>query len=280
MGRGRFPFFFHQVCRWMFRPIAFRRDIMSPALSPFLAQIGIALLLLAQALHALLPSAANLVFLGGAGVTIVTALWWLYRVSQVPFSFANVTPGWLVPGIALLYVGLLAPTLGHEVLGLPAIVIGLGFGSVSVVAVTGRLVKGPSLPLPAMPALAIAIALPGLLMIWVAAYKPGWGAVGSMLYWVTLLGYVLGLMGFTIACVRIPFAVSWWGFGMPLTAAAIGLAQADAVFPVPLSSVAANTTVILCVGINAILAVRTCRSGLLQVRAPVAASSVMAPAER
>lgn len=258
--------------RWRLRPIAFRRDIMSPAASPFLAQIGIALLLLAEALPALLPSSANLAFLGGAGVTIVTGLWWLYRVSRVPFIFANVTPGWLVPGIAMLYVGLLAPTFGHEVLGMPAIVVGLCFCSLSVGVLAGRVVKGPSLPSQAMPALAIVVALPGLLMIWVAAYKPGWIAVGSTLYWATLIGYALGLLGFAIACLRVPFAVSWWGFGMPLTAASIGLVQADAVFHLPFSSIAADVTAFLCFGITAILAVRTCRSGWLQVRRPAATS--------
>lgn len=260
------------VCRWVFRPTAFRRDIMSSALSPFLAQIGIALLLLAEAIPALSPGAANVAFLAGACVTIVTGLWWLYRISSTPFSFGHVTPGWLVPGIAMLYIGLLAPTLGYEVLGAPAMVIGLVFSLLSAVALVGRLVKGPSLARPALPALTIAVAVPGLLLIWVAVYKPGWSTVGSMLYWVTLLGYALGLLGFAIACLRVPFAVSWWGFGMPLTATSIGLVQAHAAFHLPFSSVVANTTAFLCAGITAILAVRTCRSGWLQVRRPVAAS--------
>lgn len=266
------------LCRLLLRPTAFRRDIMSPALSPFLAQIGIALLLVAEATPSLSTSAANVAFWAGTGVTIVTGLWWLYRVSRVPLAFANVTPGWLVPGIAMLYVGLLAPTRGYEVVAAPAVVAGLAFGLLSVVALLGRLVKGPSLPRQAMPALAITVALPGLLMIWVAAYKPGWSAVGSTLYWMTLLGYALGLLGFAIACLRIPFAVSWWGFGMPLTAASIGLVQADAAFNLPFSSVAVQVSAFLCVGITAVLVVRTCRSGWLHVRRPFAASSVGAAA--
>jgi tellurite resistance protein len=268
------------LCRWLFRPIAFRRDIMSPALSPFLAQIGIALLLLAEALPVLSQSAADVAFLAGTGVTVAAGLWWLYRISQTPFSFSNITHGWLVPGIAMLYVGLLAPTLGYEVLGVPAIAVGLAFGLMSVVAVAGRLIKGPPLPRPAMPALTIPVALPGLLTIWVAAFKPGWSALGSVLYWMTLLGFGLGLVGFVIACLRLPFAVSWWGFGMPLTAASIGLVQADAALHLPLSSVAADGTAFLCVAITAIPTALTCRSGWLQVRGSVSANGVLAAARR
>ena len=154
-------------------------------------------------------------------------------------------------------------------------VIGLVLSLLSAVALVGRLIKGPPLPRPALPALTIAIAVPGLLMIWVAAYEPGWNVVGSTLYWVTLLGYVLGLLGFAIACLRVPFAVSWWGFGLPLTAASIGMVQADAAFHLPFSSVAANTTAFLCVCITAILVMRACRSGWLQVRRLVAASGLL-----
>ena len=258
-----------------FRPIAFRRDIMSPALSPFLGQMGTALLLLAEALRSISSGAANVAFLAGTGLTIATALWWLYRVSSTSFGFGIVTPGRLVPGIAMLCIGLLSPTLGYEVLGAPAMVIGLVLSLLSAVALVGRFIKGPPLPRPALPALTIAIAVPGLLMIWVAAYEPGWNVVGSTLYWVTLLGYVLGLLGFAIACLRVPFAVSWWGFGLPLTAASIGMVQADAAFHLPFSSVAANTTAFLCVCITAILAMRACRSGWLQVRRLVAASGFL-----
>lgn len=254
------------LCRWLFRPIAFHRDIMSPALSPFLAQIGIALLLLAEALPALSQSAAHVAFLAGAGITVVAGLWWLYRVSQTPLSFGNVTPGRLVPGIAMLYVGLLGQTLGYEVIAAPAIAVGLAFDSMAVVALAGRLVKGPPLPRLAMPALSMAVALPGLLMIWVAAFKPSWSAFGSVLFWTTLFGFGLGLVGFVTACLRLPFAVSWWGFGMPLTAASMGLVQADAAFHLPFSSTAANVTAFVSIGITAILAVCTCRSAWLQVR--------------
>jgi tellurite resistance protein TehA-like permease len=101
-----------------------------------------------------------------------------------------------------------------------------------------------------------------------------------MQYWATLIGYVLGLLGFAIACLRLPFAVSWWGFGMPLTAASIGLVQANAAFHPPFSEVAANVTAFLCVGITAILAVRACRSGWLHVRRPGSVGSVMAAVGR
>lgn len=261
------------LCRWVLRSTAFRRDMMSPALSPFLAQIGIALLLLAEALHARSPGAANLAFSLGTSVTLVSCVWWAYRLVRVPFSLSNVSPGWLVPGIAVLYVGLLAPTQGHQFLALPALLIGLALSLLSLIALCVRLVKGPSIARLVMPALAIAVALPGLLLVWVAQHRLGMSSIGAVLFWVTLVGYSLGILGFTIAYRRIQFSVSWWGFGMPLTAASIGLIRADATFNLALSNVAASATAILSMGITMILLVRTCRSGWQEIRRPVIASA-------
>ncbi|MES2298165.1 MAG: hypothetical protein V4582_14060 [Pseudomonadota bacterium] len=203
------------------RRAAFVRDAGNAALMPFFAQLGIALLLLAEAARALQPHLAFYVFALGSALSAALSAYWLVLAWRMRFALASVSPGWLVPPIAWLYIALLAPAFDDPALARVAFIVGCALALVSLVLLGARLLAGPPLPTPARPALAVGVAIPALLLLVVLDDpKSADSFAASALYIVTACAYVAALLAL-VPVVRARFMVSWWAFGMPLLAAAI-----------------------------------------------------------
>lgn len=209
--------------RWMWRRSVFMADFRNPAVLPFFGQIGIALLLIAESVHLTNLQLSGAAFWVGSIVSLCLTVLWLYRCFSTRFSLAWVGPSWFVLPIAMLYIALLAPYFVAP--SLSVIAWGLGAAEALLVAILllARLLWGPSLPKPARPGLAIALAPPALLLLGLYDSSNGVLSIAAIvLYALTLAGYLMALLGLLVV-LRQPFAVSWWAFGMPLTAAAIAL---------------------------------------------------------
>lgn len=209
------------MTRWAVRRDAFMRDLRNVAIAPFFGQIGIAFLLLAERARELDGQAALAAFIAGSAVSALLTFYWLFMGFRQKFALSGVTPGWLVPPIGLLYVGLLAPVFDMTVISVTTLIA----GSITAIGAFGllctRLIMGPSLPPPAKPALAIVVAIPALMLL--ALMESDTLRVSlfaTTLFFTTAFSYIVSIGAFA-RIVSGQFAVSWWAFGMPLIAAAI-----------------------------------------------------------
>lgn len=216
------------LIRLLIHHAAFRLDLKNAAICPFFGQIGIALLLLAEAWHDSSSGLASQAFYAGTGLSAITGLWWIYRMGVVRFALASVSPGWLVPPIACLYIAILAPDFLLPQLGLAALLLGVA-GSIFSFCMLGlRLIHGPGLPKPALPALAIFFAIPALISLWLTNQAGQFPWLSGLFFYLNSVAYLIGLIVF-ILLLRKPFVISCWAFGMPLTATSMALTMAAGV---------------------------------------------------
>lgn len=209
------------LLRWATRRAAFMRDLRNVAVAPFFAQIGVALLLLAECLKQINPALAAHAFLAGSGISALLLAYWLGIGWRSRCALAGVSPAWLVPPIGLLYTALLAPGFQRAAWLMPALLAGSGLGLGALGLLYARLRRGPALPAPARPALAIALAIPALmLLVLLELPQTRQSPLAGTLFCLTLGGYCAAALAF-FNLARGTFMVSWWAFGMPMIAAAI-----------------------------------------------------------
>lgn len=240
---------------------ALSQDIAHIGVGPFFGQIGIALCLLCEVLADTAPQAAELAFLIGivwAGLSMGHAAW-LLAIHQP--SWREASPSWLLPAIQWLYLGLLASSHHAATLQTPALITGGVLASLAYLCLAMRAWRGPAWPTPVRPALAIGLVPPALGLM--AALQ--WGAPPTSPVCLGLLTLTLLSYGYALAFIpharHQPFRVSWWAYGMPLSAVAMALQALSNAWPssalllglAPASAVlAAVLTLALClVGLHA-----------------------------
>ncbi|TCV79971.1 hypothetical protein [Sulfurirhabdus autotrophica] len=233
------------MTRWAIRRDAFMRDLRNVAIAPFFGQIGIAFLLLAEGTRELNGQVAQTAFLAGSAVSSLLTFYWLFIGSRQKFALSGVTPGWLVPPIGLLYVGLLAPVFNMDMISSTALIA----GSISAIGSIGllctRLIMGPSLPSPAKPALAIAVAIPALMLLAILESNALRASIfANTLFFTTAFSYIVSI-GVFAKIMNGKFALSWWAFGMPLIAAAIAFTAFSHIHTSLFISVLANASAFL-----------------------------------
>jgi tellurite resistance protein len=209
------------LMRLAIRRDAFMRDLRNAAIAPFFGQTGIALLLLAEAARPVDARIAVMSFVAGSVVSALLALHGFIIGLRARVALAVVTPGWLVAPIGMLYIGLLAPAFGMAAMAPMVLFVGSLMALSSGALLCARMIAGPALPLPAKPALAIAVAIPALMLL-ALLESPSLKqtVLAPTLFGATLCAYMAALAALP-AVARRPFATSWWAFGMPLVAAAI-----------------------------------------------------------
>jgi tellurite resistance protein TehA-like permease len=223
---------------------AWRHDMANPAAAPFVGQIGVALSLLCEGWRASQgdteAALASICFMASSLVALATlghALWlWL---SHRP-GWRDASPAWLLPAIQWLYLGALAP---HQAPSVTRAMLAVGalLGALACLCLLLRALRGPAWPAPAQPALAIVVALPAVLAL--IALAPEGQTAGST---AGLTALALTLLSYGAALWRLPyvlaqpFRISWWAYGMPLSAAAMAFnaAVAQASLPSWLGAVA------------------------------------------
>lgn len=198
---------------------AFMRDLRNAATAPFFGQIGVALALLAETQHGERAGVAEAALLGSAvlaAVSLAQALWLVLR--QRP-TWRDASPAWLLPSIQWLYLGVLA---GESLAWLrtPALVLGCLGAMIAGLCLAARLWNGPALPQPARPALTTTLVVPSLLLLAALQEATPSDALVAASFVLTLAGYLMAVARMPLALGE-PFRVSWWAYGMPLSAAAI-----------------------------------------------------------
>ena len=250
------------MTRWAFRRDAFMRDLRNVAIAPFFGQIGIAFLLLAEGAREFDEQAAQAAFIAGSAASALLTFYWLFIGFRQKFALPGVTPGWLVPPIGLLYVGLLAPVFDMPGISVTMLIT----GSITAIGACGllctRLILGPSLPPPAKPALAIVVAIPALMLLaLIESDTLRVSLLATTLFFATALSYIVSIGAFT-RVISGQFAVSWWAFGMPPIAAAIAFAAFSRIHTSLFTIVLANAsaflglTIVLGLSIISLAAVR------------------------
>ncbi|MBI3286153.1 MAG: hypothetical protein HYZ65_15070 [Burkholderiales bacterium] len=232
---------------------AFKRDLQNAAIAPFFGQPGIALLLLAEALHGSAHALAGFAFYAASLSIVAASLWWIYRMTAARLALASVSPSWLVPPIGCWYIAVLAPGFQLAWLAFPALLCGALAAVFSIFMLALRLSKGPALPGPARPALAIFFALPALILLWATAQAQEAAWLARCLYWLNAANYVAGALIFCLL-LRRRFVISWWAFGMPLSATSIALTLAGTAH-FSQASMLADATAASSIAITAILSV-------------------------
>lgn len=206
-------------------PTAWAQDMRNPATAPFMGQIGVALSLLCELLASGHAPVASACFAGSVVVALVNGChaYWLWQ--QARPSWRDAGPAWLLPPVQWLYLGALAP---HHwpLLQAPMLIVGGVLSAGMCAALWRRARQGPPWPVPAQPAFAVLVALPAVASLAALAAS---GAFWSVLAMISLLLTFVAWLGALAALPRVrqhAFRVSWWAYGMPLSAAAIAFQAA------------------------------------------------------
>jgi tellurite resistance protein TehA-like permease len=213
------------VARAVWRREALLGDLANPSVAPFFGQAGIALLLLSEAWHAPWHEGARLAFASGAVSSLIVGAWSLARSRRSGFARRTVTPAWLIAPIAWLYVALLAPRLRHWI-HLACLCrrgcAGLCRGHRDAAAATRSAAASRGATRGGAHAGAGRAAADVVVL-----QHPQWQRLAVTLSALSAVALAAGCIGFVAVGIHRPFAVSWWAFGMPLTALAMSLRVAS-----------------------------------------------------
>ncbi len=206
-------------------PTAWAQDMRNPATAPFMGQIGVALSLLCE-LHASddAPIAPAL-FAASTVVALVNGCHacWLWQRARP--SWRDASPAWLLPPVQWLYLGALAPHHG-PLLQAPMLIVGGVLSACVCAALWRRALQGPPWPVPVLPAFAVLVALPAVASLAsLAASGAFWSVLAAACLSLTFATWI-GAMAALPRVRRHAFRVSWWAYGMPLSAAAIAFQSA------------------------------------------------------
>lgn len=202
-------------------PQAFANDLRNPGTAPFFGQVGVALALLAEIQHQSGSPWAHACVLASAVVALVGLVHALVLVALQRPGWQAASPAWLLPPIQWLYLALLVPP-PQAWLQQSATVLGLLTAALTVGCLASRWWWGPAWPVVAQPALGTFLAIPAVLLL-LALQHPGPSpALTSALFGLTLFSALWALWQLPRFLAR-PFAISWWAYGMPLTACAMAI---------------------------------------------------------
>lgn len=226
-------------------------DMKNLMVFPFLGQVGIALLLLAEALRHNFYEIAKLLFELGLLNIIIIKCWWLLRLVESKLVWEVAAPSWFVPPIGCLYIAILSKQFGFGKIAFCGLMTGLLGGLLASLMIATRLYKDCKLPQTATPALTIIVALPALLLMWLTANNVN-SSVTLYLYQLNTITYCVAAILF-FQLMRRPFSISWWAFGMPLTALSISLIEFGNAHHIKFASVISNSTTLCSTLITLIL---------------------------
>lgn len=192
-----------------------------PVKLAFFPAISISLLLLATASIGRADTAAEMLWLVGAGMqavlTIAVVTGWIGTRS---FLHGHLSPAWFIPAVGNVIVPIAGAQLGYAELSWYFMSVGLVFWIVLLALVINRLVFHDPLPGRLQPTLVILIAPPAVAFVaWVrlvGQVDPFALILLNAAYFFTLLVAVQ-----LPRIVRLPFALSFWALSFPFAAITI-----------------------------------------------------------
>ena len=244
---------------YSFKAVRFPDRVISELRNPvrinFLPAISINLILLGILSRPWLGSAADALWMVGAGIqllltiTIVTV--WLN--SERPPNSLN--PAWFIPAVGNILVPVASVPAGYLMVGWFFFSVGLFYWIILGTIVFHRLVIGDALEPPMRPTLAILMAPPAVAFLAWLQLGEAVGGVGLVLYFIGLLNFLL-LIPQVPGFLKLPFFPSWWAYTFPLAAFTVATFRfASATNAVPGLILVALT--VLATGVIGLVAART-----------------------
>ncbi len=206
-------------------PDAVAADWRNPVTAGFFAQIAIASLLLSEAAFLVSePVGLGLASFGGVVALFITKVLFSRWVAG-EFTLDNISPAWTAPGIACSLFALVSPHFGSADLGWFFFAVGLVSWIVIMPLVGLRLFVGGSIPTKMRPAMVILVApLAVSFLAYVVLNGGSVDAFARIMLFASLFTTALVLVNLG-SFLRLPFAMPWWAFTMPV--AAVTLAAYD-----------------------------------------------------
>lgn len=245
------------AAKWVRHPEAARAELRHPIRMAFVPTITISMLILATAGQTLVPALARpLWWLGGIGHLILTVIVLGAWFERSDIGLTQVTPAWFIPIVGNVITPLAAPALGSMELAWLAFSVGLIFW-VALLPVLLLRVLLHEQPIPAklLPTLAIFIAPPAIIGL-------SWGVLtgtsGGPVFRI-FLGATFGFVALVAAqlprLARVPFALPYWAYTFPMTAATVIATAAAGMLPgqwydvVAVALIAVSTLIVLSVAV-------------------------------
>lgn len=221
------------VGKWVRHPAAARAELRHPIRMAFVPTITIGLLILATAGQDLLPGPATVAWwVGAVGhllVMIVVMGAWFERED---IGLSQVTPAWFIPVVGNVITPLAAPALGNLQLAWFSWSVGLVFYVALLPILMLRvLLHSDPIPPKLLPTIAIFIAPPAIAGIsWTVLTGKQGDAVFHIFYGATMAFLLLVVAEFP-RLRKVPFALPYWAYTFPLTAASVIALVAAATLP-------------------------------------------------
>ena len=206
-------------------PEALRGDLRHPVRSAFAGAVTIGLLILSGGLLPYSMGLASSLWLAAVVVHLLIGVWTVRGLLTAPREAATLTPPLLIP----LVGNILAPVMGAKMGFLAISWMLFGVGSLLWIMIQPilmwRIVVGPPMPERLKPTLAIFLAPPAVGAVALTNLVNGTTALSLAVYGLAAFT-ALVLLSLTRQFMRLPFAVSWWGWTFPSAAFAVATLKA------------------------------------------------------
>lgn len=205
------------LTRWARHPHALAGDLKHPIRSAFAGAITIGLMIAAGALTPYAPTAAAGLWLTAAAGHLAIAVWTVRGLFIAPRDSATLTPALMIPLVGNILAPIFGAKLGFVTLSTMLFGIGALLWAMVQPALLWRLIVGPALMDRLKPTLAIFLAPPSAGAMALAQIGGGVGTGVLMIYGFAAF-IAATLATFIPLFLRLPFAMSWWGWTFPAAA--------------------------------------------------------------
>ncbi|MFT7572204.1 MAG: tellurite resistance protein [Paracoccaceae bacterium] len=204
------------LAKCLLYPAMLWRDFDHPAKGPFLGGAPLAILLQVPAVLPLHAGVAQVLFFGGAGLSLFLTFYIFSRWYLRPQEMAKMNPIWLIPGVGSLLTALIGPSFGYIELSWFFFSIGAIVWVLLSAVLMYRIMFGPGLPAPLTPSYFVLIVPPALMSLIFPLLVPGdISPFTRMIYYFALFLLLLNI-SMIRTFLRVKFSMGWWAYSFPL----------------------------------------------------------------
>lgn len=198
-------------------------DFKNSAVVSFSAQIVVALFLITEIAHQYHSSLDFFLYCVSSIFAALQFFLWVFVCFFRRRNYANASPSWLIPPVALLYFCVLSFTFDFFYVGLALLLLGLISLVMSLILLIKKILSN-TLPASMYPGLTIFLAVPALCAMVANQVLVPNAQIMNVLFLVNLLLFFAATISFFVV-IRNAFSLSWWAYTMPLCASAIAQYQ-------------------------------------------------------
>jgi tellurite resistance protein len=218
---------FHAL-RALRHPEALAGDLKHPIRSAFAGASTVGLMLVAGGFLPHAPGFAAVLWAVAVVAHLVIGVWTIRGLLVAPREAATLMPPLLIPLVGNIVAPVIGARLGFETVSWALFGLGALLWVLIQPLILSRIATGPVLPDKLKPTIAILLAPPAVGASALAALTGGFGP-GPLAIWGLAAFVAAVLVSLVPLFLRIPFALSWWGYTFPaasFASATIALAHA------------------------------------------------------